>query len=104
MFFKKTKLGPRKIPAWRFREMHPGEMNVDPIEGEFFNTEAIASLSNALVREAIQNSLDASVGKGPVTVRFNFINGPETVSKEKLEKAGRALAMGLMTLGREIEY
>lgn len=28
----------------------------------------------------------------------------ETVSKEKLEKAGRALAMALMTLGREIEY
>lgn len=38
-----------------------GEINVDPIEGEFFNTEAIASISDALVREAIQNCLDASL-------------------------------------------
>jgi len=38
--------------------MHPGEMNVDPIEGEFFSTEALGSLADALVREAIQSSLD----------------------------------------------
>jgi hypothetical protein len=25
-----------KIPQWQLREMQPGEMNVDPIEGEFF--------------------------------------------------------------------
>ena len=23
-------------PVWRFRRMQPGEMNIDPIEGEFF--------------------------------------------------------------------
>lgn len=81
MLFKKTKsMGP-KTPEWHFREMHRGEMNVDPIEGEFFNTEAIASISDALVREAIQNSLDAAVGKDPVTVRFSFISGPENASK-----------------------
>lgn len=46
-------------PEWRFRRMQPGEMNIDPIEGEFFSTEALGSLADALVREAIQNSLDA---------------------------------------------
>jgi hypothetical protein len=29
---------------------------------------------------------------------------PDKISQEKLEKAGRALAMALMTLGREIQY
>jgi hypothetical protein len=51
--------------------MQPGEMNVDPIEGEFFTTEALRSVTDALVRESIQNSLDASAGDGPVTVRFS---------------------------------
>ena len=50
-------------PQWRFREMQPGEINVDPIEGEFFTTEAIGSITDALVREAVQNSLDAARGK-----------------------------------------
>jgi hypothetical protein len=46
-------------PAWQFRRMHAGEMNIDPIESEFFSTEALESLADALVREAVQNSLDA---------------------------------------------
>lgn len=50
--------------------MQPGEINIDPIEEEFFTTEALGSITDALVREAIQNSLDARNGSGPVTVRF----------------------------------
>lgn len=61
---------------WRFREMQPGEINIDPIEGEFFTTEALGSLNDALVRESIQNSLDAAAGEGPVTVRFSFHQPP----------------------------
>jgi hypothetical protein len=56
-------------PVWQFRKMNKGEMNVDPIEGEFFSTEALGSLPDALIREAIQNSLDAvtpKVGRGQV--------------------------------------
>ncbi len=56
--------------------MRPGEINVDPIEGEFFNTEAIGSITDALVRESIQNSLDAAQGNEPVTVRFSFFSRP----------------------------
>lgn len=56
--------------------MLPGEMNVDPIEGEFFTTEAIGSITDALVRESIQNSLDAAGGDGPVSVCFSFHSGP----------------------------
>lgn len=39
--------------------MQPGETNIDPTEAEFFSTEALGSPADALVREAIQNSLDA---------------------------------------------
>ena len=56
--------------------MQPGEINVDPIEGEFFTTEAIGSITDALVRESIQNSLDAAEGNEPVTVRFSFFSRP----------------------------
>lgn len=57
--------------------MQPGEINVDPIEGEFFTTEAVGSINDALVRESIQNSLDAAHGEGPVTVRFSFYSEPK---------------------------
>ncbi len=60
------------VPEWRFRKMQPGEINIDPIEEEFFTTEALGSITDALVREAIQNSLDARNGSNPVTVRFDF--------------------------------
>jgi len=71
-----------KIPRWYFREMQAGEINVDPIEGEFFTTEAIGSITNALVRESIQNSLDAAAGTDPVKVRFSFFSVPENGSEE----------------------
>ncbi len=61
---------PATAPKWRFRRMHPGEMNIDPIEAEFFTTEALDSLADALVREAVQNSLDARRGDGPLRMRF----------------------------------
>ncbi|MFH0965999.1 MAG: hypothetical protein V2A58_18520, partial [Planctomycetota bacterium] len=45
------------------------EQNRDPIESEFFRREdAVASI----VRETIQNSLDAADGKGPVVVCFSL--------------------------------
>ena len=57
--------------------MRPGEINVDPIEGEFFTTEAVGSINDALVRESIQNSLDAAEGEAPVRVRFSFYRQPD---------------------------
>jgi len=63
--------------------MQPGEINVDPIEGEFFTTEVIGSINDALVRESIQNSLDAAAGSDPVTVRLSFYNSPSLRSNHK---------------------
>lgn len=62
---------------WRFRKMQKSEMNQDPMEREFFEGEAI---NTRLVREAIQNSLDAGTSRlpangnaaEPVRVRFSL--------------------------------
>ena len=57
-------------PRWRFGCMAPAEINQDPVQGEFFSREA--DLPGRLVREAIQNSLDARLDRDPVRVRFVF--------------------------------
>ena len=58
-------------PRWRFGRMTPSQMNENPVQGEFF-TSATSSLAERLVREAVQNSLDARDGGGAVRVRFAF--------------------------------
>jgi len=75
---------------WKFRVMTRGEINVDPIEGEFFTTEALGSLSDALVREAIQNSLDAGVPGQQVRVCISFCprEGRLGLSKREMYLSG----------------
>lgn len=57
--------------SWHFRKMQKGEPNIDPQEEKFFTEEGVF---DALVREAIQNSLDAKDSRksGPVKVIFDF--------------------------------
>jgi len=57
--------------SWQFNPMMRGDLNVDPVQDEFFATEALGGITGALVREAIQNSLDAAVEE-KVVVRFRF--------------------------------
>ena len=60
---------------WRFRKMSRAEINQDPMEREFFEDEPI---NTRLVRETIQNSLDAGFARTsshsdePVRVRFSL--------------------------------
>ena len=58
------------IPQWRFRKMQPGEINVDPIEGEFFTTEAIGSITDALVRELFRILWTRPKETGPYGMLF----------------------------------
>lgn len=46
---------------WKFRVMDRGEKLVDPFQGQFFTTNIVGGITAALVRETIQNSLDARV-------------------------------------------
>lgn len=47
------------VPAWYYKQLQEGDTVRDPIQGEFFATEAIENSADALIREGIQNSLDA---------------------------------------------
>lgn len=55
---------------WKFRSMSPSEMIQDPFQEEFFVANDLDSKVNSLVRETIQNSLDAAIGSNEVIVRF----------------------------------
>jgi hypothetical protein len=47
--------------TWHFKKKRPDDKIRDPILGEFFATDAIRNAAEALVREGIQNSLDAKL-------------------------------------------
>ena len=69
--------------VWKFKPLVKGDMISDPIQDEFFKTGFTKSIPDALVRETIQNSLDAHNGlkEKPVIVRFFLsakINAQET--------------------------
>jgi hypothetical protein len=63
--------------------MSRGEINVDPVHDEFFKTQ---DLADALVREAIQNSLDARRGHSTVRVRFRLATGGHALARETAAK------------------
>lgn len=68
-----------RFPSWHFRPMDPGEVHVDPVHDEFFKMQ---DLADALVRESVQNSLDARRSRSPVRVRFRFGVGADALSPE----------------------
>jgi hypothetical protein len=82
-------------PSWEFRRMTRGEINVDPIEGEFFSTEVLGSLPDALVREAIQNSLDAGIPGEQVKVLISFPSSDNYLQTPSSEPYLRGLEIHL---------
>lgn len=55
-------------PQWSFLPLPLGAKARDPMQDEFFQDQAIEGIDHALIRETIQNSLDAKAGDGPVKV------------------------------------
>ncbi|HEX6159034.1 MAG TPA: hypothetical protein VF111_02640 [Thermoanaerobaculia bacterium] len=74
-----------RFPSWHFRSMDLGEMHVDPVHDEFFKAQ---DLADALVREAIQNSLDARIPRSrtPVRVRFRFAAGAHALHADAVRE------------------
>ena len=66
---------------WYFRRKAPDEKIRNPIQGEFFATEAIEGPGEALVRESVQNSLDAGIKNSgvPVSVRITLATGDQAL-------------------------
>jgi len=75
--------------SWHYRIKAAAEKVRDPIQGEFFATEAIKNPADALVREAIQNSLDATLKddaglpKDVLHVRFYLATGTHALPGAK---------------------
>jgi hypothetical protein len=70
--------------AWHFKTKLPGDKVRDPIQGEFFATEAIRGPAEALVREAIQNALDAKAPTPePLRVRMFLATGANALSASR---------------------
>ena len=65
--------------SWRFNTKSPRDIVNEPIQGEFFAAEAINNPGEALVREGIQNSLDARRNGENVMVRIR-VNGNDTAA------------------------
>jgi hypothetical protein len=62
--------------SWHFRGKRPSDTARDPISSEFFADESVENAARALIREAIQNSLDARVTRSaPVEIRIQLAVG-----------------------------
>ncbi len=68
---------------WKFAPRNPMAKERDPTAAEFFNDESLAGFTDALVRECIQNSLDAADG-GPVEVNFRIRSGNDALKPAEL--------------------
>lgn len=72
---------------WCFRKKRAAEKIRNPIQGEFFAAEAIDGPSEALVRESIQNSLDARISnEKPVHVRIALHSGADSLPGDAAEE------------------
>jgi len=67
---------------WKFRPYQEGEMKVDPIENQFFTTNEVGNISNAIVREGIQNALDETID-GQITEIRIFLSGVKYALKSE---------------------
>lgn len=60
---------------WKHNPKHKNDTTQDPVNGAFFSNETVGNLSNALIREGIQNCLDEANDKSkPVRIRI-FLSG-----------------------------
>ena len=67
---------------WKFREIHPNEVETELTQRDQFHNDDV-DLADALVRETIQNSLDASEDSNAnVHVRFTLIDKNQGLDKE----------------------
>ena len=75
------------MATWYFNLQKPGDTTREPIQGEFFTTEAISNTAGALVREGNQNSLDAGLNGETTRVRL-FLSGAgqKAIAPSKMAK------------------
>lgn len=71
---------------WNFRAVSDSQVKQDPIQSEFFTSDQTSGLTSGLVRESIQNSIDArEEKKHPVEVRFKITSKVELFELDRSE-------------------
>jgi hypothetical protein len=73
---------------WRFKPNSRDDMDVDPIQAEFFTTRDIDNISTAVVREGIQNALDERNYEQISTVRVRIFLSGEKYALKSNEYSG----------------
>ncbi len=85
---EKPQRDPEHMSQWIFAELSGAAVRRDPQETELFKTEDAGENeyagTDALVREVIQNSMDAGTGDGPVRLRFGLHPHHKLPSKDVL--------------------
>src|SRR4051794_40347930 len=82
--------------AWHFNKLIPGMKIREAIQDEFFAADVIRGAADALVREGIQNSLDAATGGEPVRVVIALGAIP---AKDHLPSLGHFVSSGWGNFG-----
>lgn len=94
------------MSEWVFARLSGAAIRRDPQETELFKTEDAGegeyAGTDALVREVIQNSMDAGVGEGPVRVRFSLHSRHDLPGPSRLSQYFARLQPGLAY--REIQF
>ena len=85
------------LPVWTFREVPSGVKNRNPVQDEFFNSSEALTEISSLVRESIQNSLDAhdSTLTSPVILRFKLSELAPKITQKYFKGLGEHLAQGI---------
>lgn len=72
-------------PKWHYNKLRAGDTVRDPIQGEFFSTESIENSAEALIREGIQNSLDARRGEEILRIRIRITGMKQAIKPDSFE-------------------
>ncbi len=70
--------------SWIFKQAKPGDRARESQVEKFFSSDAVEDIANAIVREGIQNSLDAAPEDVTVKVRIKIGSWPADISRAQL--------------------
>ena len=70
--------------GWHFQPHTPGFTLREPIAGAFFASDAVSEPGEALVREGVQNSLDAALPDAKTSVRISLLTASEGPSQQEV--------------------
>src|SRR3954470_21353040 len=93
-------------PVWEFERVNPRSVRRDPFEAAFFTgeeeSEEVYGRTDSLVRESIQNSLDARIDQRPAIVRFGISTPTQILPTEVAARYLTGLAAHLGVLENEL--